>query len=48
LASQQPAAVFRYYGASAWEIETLYDTLSRSYSVEDSEVQADDPQFVTR
>jgi hypothetical protein len=47
LASLPPAAVFRYYGASAWEIETLYDTLSRSYSVEDSEVPADDPQFVT-
>lgn len=40
-------AIFRYYGASAWEIETLYDTLSRSYSVEDAEVPADDPQFVT-
>lgn len=49
LASEQlpPSAIFRYYGASAWEIETLYDTLSRSYSVEDEEVPADDPQFVT-
>jgi hypothetical protein len=41
------SAIFRYYGASAWEIETLYDTLSRSYSVEDDEVPADDPQYVT-
>jgi hypothetical protein len=40
--------IFRYYGASPWEIETLYDILSRTYdAVEDSEVAADDPQFVT-
>jgi hypothetical protein len=45
--SSSSSAVFRYYGASAWEIETLYDTLSRSYDVQDSEVPADDPQFVT-
>lgn len=47
MSSPQPAAVFRYYGASAWEIETLYATLSRSFDVEDAEVPADDPQFVT-
>ena len=40
-------AAFRYYGASPWEIETLYDTLKRSYEVDDSEVAADDPQYVT-
>jgi hypothetical protein len=42
----QPA-VFRYYGASMWEIETLYDTLKRSYEVDDSEVAPDDPQYVS-
>lgn len=48
MASQQlPHAVFRYSGASPWEIETLYDTLSRSYTVEDGEIPIEDPQFVT-
>jgi hypothetical protein len=40
-------ATFRYYGISPWEIETLYDTLKRSYEVDDVEVPADDPQFVS-
>jgi hypothetical protein len=43
----QPPATFKYYGASSWEIETLYDVLSRSYGVVESEVPADDSQFVT-
>jgi hypothetical protein len=40
-------ATFRYYAISPWEIETLYDTLKRSYEVDDVEVPADDPQFVS-
>ncbi|MEW5840356.1 hypothetical protein [Nitrososphaera sp.] len=40
-------ATFRHYGASPWEIETLYDTLARSFDVDDAEVAADDPQYVT-
>lgn len=41
------SATFRYYGISPWEIETLYDTLKRSFAVEDEELQPDDPQFVS-
>lgn len=40
-------ATFRYYAISPWETETLYDTLKRSYEVDDVEVPADDPQFVS-
>ena len=40
-------ATFRYYTISSWELETLYDTLKRSFEVEDAEVEADDPQYVS-
>ncbi len=40
-------AIFRYYGISPWEIETLYSTLGRAFEVDDQEVLADDPQYVS-
>jgi len=40
-------ATFRYYGISPWEIEILYDTLNRSFEVEEEQVQPDDPQYVS-
>lgn len=43
----RPPATFRYYGISLWEEETLYDTLHRSFEVEEVEVPADDPQYVS-
>ncbi|MER3407857.1 MAG: hypothetical protein C4292_03560 [Nitrososphaera sp.] len=43
----EPAAVLRYYGISPWELETIYDTLKRSFEVDDAEVPSDDPQYVS-
>jgi len=41
------AASFRHYGISPWEIEVIYDTLRRSFEVEESQLQPDDPQYVS-
>lgn len=41
------STTFRYHTISPWEIETLYDTLKRSFEVEDTEVEPDDPQYAS-
>ena len=43
----QDAAVFRHYGISPWEIEVIFDTLKRSFEVEEEQLQPDDPQYVS-
>jgi hypothetical protein len=40
-------AIFQHYGISPWEIEVIYDTLRRSFDVEEKQVQPDDPQYVS-
>ena len=40
-------AIFQHYGVSPWEIEVIYDTLRRSFSVEEKQMQPDDPQYVS-
>lgn len=42
-----PTATFRHYGISPWEIEVIYDTLNRSFKVDEQQVQPDDPQYVS-
>jgi len=42
-----PEATFYHYGISPWELEVIYDTLKRSYEVEEKQVQPDDPQYVS-
>lgn len=43
----ESAATFYHYGVSSWEIEIIYDTLNRSFEVEEKQLQPDDPQFVS-
>ncbi len=43
----ESAATFYHYGISLWEIEIIYDTLNRSFEVEEKQLQPDDPQFVS-
>ena len=38
---------FYHYGISPWEIEVLYDTLNRSFEVEEKQLMPDDPQYVS-
>jgi hypothetical protein len=38
---------FHHYGISPWEIEVIYDTLNRSFGVEEKQLQPDDPQYVS-
>lgn len=40
-------AVFYHYGISPWEIEVIYDTLNRSFEVEEKQLPLDDPQYVS-
>jgi hypothetical protein len=40
-------AIFQHYGISPWEIEVIFDTLSRSFEVEEKQMQPDDPQYVS-
>src|SRR5918996_767033 len=40
-------ATFYHYGISPWEIEVIYDTLSRCFEVEEKQVSPDDPQYVS-
>ena len=40
-------AAFLHYGISPWEIEVIYDTLSRYFEVEEKPVSPDDPQYVS-
>ena len=40
-------AAFKYYGISPWEIEVIYDTLKRSFEVEEKQLQPDDPHYVS-
>jgi hypothetical protein len=40
-------ATFYHYGLSPWEIEVIYDTLNRSFEVEEKELPPDDPQYVS-
>lgn len=40
-------AAFQHYGISPWEIEVIYDTLKRSFEVEEKQLQPDDPQYVS-
>jgi hypothetical protein len=41
------AATFYHYGISLWEIEIIYDTLNRSFEVEEKQLLPDDPQYVS-
>jgi hypothetical protein len=41
------SATFYHYGISPWEIEVIYDTLNRSFEVEEKQLQPDDPQYVS-
>jgi hypothetical protein len=41
------AATFYHYGISPWEIEIIYDTLNRSFEVEEKQLLPDDPQYVS-
>ncbi len=40
-------ATFYYYGISPWEIEIIYDTLNRSFEVEEKQLAPDDPEYVS-
>ncbi len=40
-------ATLYHYGISPWEIEVIYDTLNRSFEVEERELPPDDPQYVS-
>jgi hypothetical protein len=40
-------ATFYHYGISPWEIEIIYDTLNRSFEVEEKQFPPDDPQYVS-
>jgi len=40
-------AVFQHYGISLAEIEIIYDTLRRSFEVDEKQLQPDDPQYVS-
>ena len=40
-------ATFYHYGISPWEIEVIYNTLNRSFEVEEKELPPDDPQYVS-
>jgi hypothetical protein len=40
-------ATFYHYGISPWEIEVIYDTLSRCFGVEEMQISSDDPQYVS-
>jgi hypothetical protein len=40
-------ATFYHYGISPWEIEVIYDTLNRSFEVEENQLPPDDPQYVS-
>ena len=40
-------ATFYHYGISPWEIEVIYDTLNRSFEVEEKQLPPDDPQYVS-
>jgi hypothetical protein len=39
--------IFHHYGISPWEIEVIYDTLNRSFEVEEKQLLPDDPQYVS-
>jgi hypothetical protein len=41
------AAIFYHYGVSPWEIEVIYNTLNRSFEVEEKQLLPDDPQYVS-
>jgi hypothetical protein len=45
--SKEEIATFYHYGISPWEIEVIYDTLTRSFEVEEKQLQPDDPQYVS-
>jgi hypothetical protein len=40
-------ATFYHYGISPWEIEIIYDTLNRSFEVEEKQLAPDDPEYVS-
>ena len=40
-------AALYHYGISPWEIEVIYDTLNRSFEVEEKQLDPDDPQYVS-
>ena len=40
-------ATFYHYGISPWEIEVIYNTLNRSFEVEENQLPPDDPQYVS-
>lgn len=47
VSKEKAIATFYHYGISPWEIEVIYDTLTRSFEVEEKQMQPDDPQYVS-
>jgi hypothetical protein len=47
LAQVPDTATFYHYGISPWEIEVIYNTLNRSFEVEENQLPPDDPQYVS-
>jgi len=45
--SREKIADFNHYGISPWEIEVIYDTLKRSFQVEEKQLEPDDPSYVS-
>ena len=45
--SKEEIARFYHYGISPWEIEVIYDTLTRYFEVEEKQLQPDDLQYVS-
>lgn len=40
-------AAFSHYGISPWEIEVIYDTLKRSFEVEEKQLEVEDTQYAS-
>ena len=45
--SKEEIARFYHYGISPWEIEVIYDTLTRYFEVEEKQLQPDDLEYVS-
>ncbi len=40
--------LFRYYGISPWEIEVLYGYFRSRFNIQQSEIEQEEPEFVSR
>ncbi|MCI0565122.1 MAG: hypothetical protein MN733_42185 [Nitrososphaera sp.] len=45
--AERATVTFQHYGISPWEIEVIYDTLRRSFEVDETQHDPDDPQYVS-